>query len=54
MQRIRRLADNHGFAVVIDETVGNYLNVHTLQYADALVSSLTKIFSGDGNVMGGW
>lgn len=54
LQRIRKLANTYGFAVVIDETIGNYLNVHTLEYADILVSSLTKIFSGDGNVMGGW
>lgn len=51
--RIRRLADKYDFAVVIDETIGNLLNVHVLPYADILVSSLTKIFSGDSNVMGG-
>jgi cystathionine gamma-synthase len=53
LQRIRRLADQYDFAVVVDETIGNYLNVHVLPYADVVVSSLTKIFSGDGNVMGG-
>jgi len=51
--RIRRLADNYGFAVVVDESVGNFLNVHVLPYADIIVSSLTKIFSGDCNVMAG-
>jgi cystathionine gamma-synthase len=53
MQRIRRLAEEYDFAVVVDETIGNFLNVHVLPYADILVSSLTKIFSGDSNVMGG-
>jgi len=53
MKRIRTLADKHDFAVVVDETIGNFLNVHVLPYADVLVSSLTKIFSGDCNVMGG-
>ncbi len=53
IKRIRKLADKYDFAVVIDETIGNYLNVHVLPYADILVSSLTKIFSGDSNVMGG-
>jgi cystathionine gamma-synthase len=38
---------------VVDETVGNIMNVHVLPYADVAVSSLTKIFSGDSNVMGG-
>lgn len=50
--RIRRLADAYDFAVVVDETVGTYLNVHVLPYADVVVSSLTKIFSGESNVMG--
>lgn len=53
LKRIRALADKHDFAVVIDETIGNFLNVHVLPYADIIVSSLTKIFSGDSNVMGG-
>ena len=39
--------------VAIDETVGNFLNISVLSYADIIVSSLTKIFSGDSNVMGG-
>ncbi|KAK5125124.1 hypothetical protein LTR85_000800 [Meristemomyces frigidus] len=53
LKRIRGLADKYNFAVVVDETIGNFLNVHVLPYADVVVSSLTKIFSGDGNVMGG-
>ena len=53
LQRIRTLADQYDFAVVVDETIGNFLNVHVLPYVDVLVSSLTKIFSGDSNVMGG-
>jgi cystathionine beta-lyase/cystathionine gamma-synthase len=50
---IRRLADDHDFVVVVDETIGNFLNVNVLQYADIAVSSLTKTFSGSSNVMGG-
>lgn len=53
LQRLRSLADKYGFAIVIDETIGNFLNVNVLPYADVVVSSLTKIFSGDSNVMGG-
>ena len=51
--RIRQLADKYDFAVVVDETIGTFANVNVLQYADIVVSSLTKIFSGDCNVMGG-
>lgn len=51
--RIRALADKYDFAVVVDETIGNFMNIHVLPHADVVVSSLTKIFSGDSNVMGG-
>ncbi|KAF3403789.1 hypothetical protein F1880_010235 [Penicillium rolfsii] len=51
--RIRGLADKYGFAVVVDETISNFLNINVLPHADIVVSSLTKIFSGDSNVMGG-
>jgi cystathionine gamma-synthase len=50
---IRVLADKYNFAVVVDESIGNFLNINVLQFADIVVSSLTKMFSGDSNVMGG-
>ncbi|KAL9114158.1 MAG: hypothetical protein Q9227_001930 [Pyrenula ochraceoflavens] len=53
LHRIRALADKYSFAVIVDESVGNFINVQVLSHADVVVSSLTKIFSGDSNVMGG-
>ncbi|KAL8797598.1 MAG: hypothetical protein Q9195_000415 [Heterodermia aff. obscurata] len=53
LHRLRLLANKYEFAIVIDETIGNFLNVHVLPFADVIVSSLTKVFSGDSNVMGG-
>ena len=53
LQRLRTVADKYDFLIVIDETVGNFVNVSVLPYADIVVSSLTKVFSGDSNVMGG-
>lgn len=53
LKRIRALADEYGFLVVVDETVGNFSNIHVLPFADIVVLSLTKVFSGDLNVMGG-
>ena len=53
LERIKALADRFDFAVVVDETVGNIINVNVLPNADVVVSSLTKVFSGDSNVMGG-
>ncbi|KAK0480926.1 pyridoxal phosphate-dependent transferase [Armillaria novae-zelandiae] len=51
--RLRKLADQYGFPLIIDETVGNFLNVQLLPYADVITCSLTKVFSGLANVMGG-
>lgn len=53
LKRLRTLADKYRFLIVVDETVGNFLNINVLPYADVVVSSLTKVFSGDSNVMGG-
>jgi cystathionine gamma-synthase len=53
LPRLRALADKYDFLIVIDETIGNFVNVEVLPYADVVVSSLTKIFSGGSNVMGG-
>ncbi|KHO01115.1 cystathionine gamma-synthase [Metarhizium album ARSEF 1941] len=53
LQRIRRLANEFDFAIVVDETIGTFANINVLPAADIVVSSLTKIFSGDSNVMGG-
>ncbi|KAF7291592.1 hypothetical protein HMN09_01250300 [Mycena chlorophos] len=53
LARLRNLADKYSFLIVIDETVGNFLNVEVFPYADIVVSSLTKVFSGYSNVMGG-
>ncbi|SJL17357.1 uncharacterized protein ARMOST_20907 [Armillaria ostoyae] len=51
--RLRKLADQYGFPLIVDETVGNFLNVQMLPYVDIIICSLTKVFSGLANVMGG-
>ncbi|KZO94142.1 PLP-dependent transferase [Calocera viscosa TUFC12733] len=53
LPRLRKLADQYDFLIVVDETIGNFVNVEVLPYADVLASSLTKVFSGETNVMGG-
>jgi cystathionine gamma-synthase len=53
LERIHDLAVKYDFVVIVDESVGNFINVNVLPSADIVVSSLTKIFSGDSNVMGG-
>ncbi|KAG0183992.1 hypothetical protein DFQ28_000319 [Apophysomyces sp. BC1034] len=53
IRRLRQLADKYGFIIAVDETIGNFCNVNVLERVDIVVSSLTKVFSGDSNVMGG-
>lgn len=55
LRRVRQLADQYNVPLVVDDTIGNFANVNVLQPggADLQVSSLTKIFSGSGTVMGG-
>lgn len=51
--KLRSLADEHNFLIIIDETIGNFVNVNVLPFADIVVSSLTKIFTGEANGMAG-
>jgi cystathionine gamma-synthase len=53
MKRLRALANQYNFPIIVDETLGNYLNVQLFPYCDVVVSSLTKLFSGMGNVICG-
>ncbi|KAL4949782.1 pyridoxal phosphate-dependent transferase [Aspergillus filifer] len=53
LHRIRDLADKYNFIVVCDETLGTFINVDVLPYVDIAITSLTKIFNGAGNAMGG-
>ncbi|KAL8726528.1 MAG: hypothetical protein Q9166_006660 [cf. Caloplaca sp. 2 TL-2023] len=53
LDRIRSLADAYGFQVVLDDTIGSFANVDVMGVADIIVTSLTKSFSGNGDVMGG-
>ncbi|RLN43599.1 hypothetical protein BBJ28_00023859 [Nothophytophthora sp. Chile5] len=54
LKRLAKLAHENGTVLVVDDTVGSY-NVNTMQHgcADLVVTSLSKIFSGTGNVMAG-
>ncbi|KAI9313102.1 pyridoxal phosphate-dependent transferase [Dichotomocladium elegans] len=53
LKRLRSLATKYDFMIAIDETIGNYCNVDVLPYADIIMTSLTKLFSGKCNAMGG-
>lgn len=51
--RLRQLADKHDFLVVCDDTIATSVNVDVLRVADVVWSSLTKMFSGACDTMGG-
>ena len=53
LKRLHDLSNKHDFIMIVDETIGNFVNVATFPFCDVVVSSLTKVFSGDSNVMGG-
>ncbi|KAM7197097.1 putative cystathionine gamma-synthase/beta-lyase [Rhypophila sp. PSN 637] len=53
MTRLHELAKKHDFILIVDDTVGTCINVNLMQYCDVVCTSLTKMFSGRCNVMGG-
>jgi cystathionine gamma-synthase len=53
LKELWKLAQEHNFLIIVDETIGNFVNTNVLSFSHIVVSSLTKIFSGDSNVMGG-
>ncbi len=53
MERLSQLARLQRVPLVVDDTIATYINVNLAPYADIVVSSLTKFFSGVGDVMAG-
>jgi cystathionine gamma-synthase len=53
LPRLRRLADELHFALIVDDTVGGFCNVDVLPIADVVVTSLSKLFSGHADVLAG-
>jgi len=53
LPKLREIADRHGILLIVDDTLAACLNLDVLRYADVLVTSLTKYFSGYGDVIAG-
>lgn len=51
--RLYKLSKQLGFLLVVDDTVATSVNVNLLSSCDVVCTSLTKMFSGSCNVMGG-
>lgn len=50
---VQAAARRYGIPVVVDDTVGTHASARLLPHCDAVCTSLTKMFSGACNVMGG-
>ncbi|MFM7058915.1 MAG: PLP-dependent transferase [Planctomycetota bacterium] len=53
LHALRQLADQHGFLLIVDDTLSAIVNENPLGYSDLCVTSLTKYFSGYGDVLAG-
>lgn len=53
LKQLRELADESGFVLVIDDTLQACVNQDLLPLSDVIVTSLTKYFSGYGDVLAG-
>lgn len=53
LRALSSLLRSYDVPLIIDDTVGTSFNLDLSPYADIIVSSLTKFFSGVGDVLGG-
>jgi len=55
LMKLRELADEHNFLIIVDDTIGNFANLDLLKdgVADVICTSLTKIFNGRGDAIAG-
>jgi cystathionine gamma-synthase len=53
--KLRALADEYNFLIIVDDTIGNFANLDLLKdgCADVICTSLTKIFNGRGDAIAG-
>ncbi len=53
LERLKILSRKYTTPIIIDDTLGTYQNFKALNFADVTVASLSKFFSGSGDVTGG-
>lgn len=53
LARLHSLSMQYGFFLVVDDTIGTSNNLDILSFCSIICTSLTKMFSGGCNVMGG-
>ena len=50
---ISKIARKYNIPLITDDTIGSNLNINSLNYSDIVFTSLTKIFSGSGDILAG-
>ncbi len=53
LETLTSLANSYDFPLIVDDTISTFANTSLLLSSDVIVTSLTKFFSGVGDVMGG-
>ena len=53
LERISELLKKHNVPLIVDDTISSWYNVDLKPYADIVVTSLSKFFSGVGDVLAG-
>jgi cystathionine gamma-synthase len=53
LHRLRAVTSESGTALIVDDTIATPVNVDVLSHCDGVCTSLTKFFSGVGDVTGG-
>jgi len=53
IKKIRLIAKKLNIPIISDDTIGSNVNINSTENSDIVFSSLTKIFSGSGDIMAG-
>ncbi len=53
IKKISEIANKLKIPLIVDDTIGSNININSLEHADIVFTSLTKIFSGSGDILAG-
>ena len=53
IKKIAKIANDLKIPVITDDTIGSNININSLEVSDMVFTSLTKIFSGSGDILAG-
>ncbi len=53
IKKIAKIAKDLNIPVITDDTIGSNININSLEVSDMVFTSLTKIFSGSGDILAG-